>query len=244
MTNTWDNDFEVWRKSYLIGMSEDKEFRELTKVWLQKTVDHKQSYQFDWLGVPVIQTPGDLLVFQDIIWRTKPDLIIETGVARGGSLIFWASMQNLCRIDGLVVGVDIEIRDHAKKAIEASRYNSTIRLIEGSSTDLQIFGAVRAVASKYKKIMVVLDSLHTCEHVLAELNIYAGLVSKDCYLLVLDTVIEDLKIDPERPWGPGNSPKTAVLGYMKENPELFTNDKDLESRAVPTVAPNGYWRRV
>jgi len=185
--------------------------------------------------------PGDLVVFQDIVYKTKPDLIIETGVARAGSLIFWASMQQLCGIDGKVLGIDIDFRDHARQAIDGSHQKNQIQLLQGSSTDLDIFSKVKELSAKSKRVMVVLDSNHTHEHVLAELNLYADIVTSDCMLLVLDTVIDDLTPDSDRPWGPGASPKSAVIEFMNSRPNDFENALDYETRAAISVAPKGYW---
>jgi len=243
MNKPWDEEFEVWRDSFLDIQAKDVEFNNLSKAWMQKAVDKKFSYQFDWMGVPIIQMPGDLVMFQEIVWKTRPDLIIETGVARGGSLIFWASMQKLCGIDGKVLGVDIDIRDHAKRAISGSQFSKQIELLQGSSTNLDVFKKVEQFASPFKKIMIALDSNHTHDHVLEELKLYADLVSPGCMLLVLDTVIDDLEVDPNRPWGPGASPKSAVIEYMKSRPNIFENLSSLERRSVLSVAPNGYWLR-
>jgi len=241
MYKPWDEEFEVWRSSFLGIQAKDEEFNKLSKAWMQKAVDNKFSYQFDWMGVPIIQMPGDLVMFQEIVWKTRPDLIIETGVARGGSLIFWASMQKLCGIDGKVLGVDIDIREHAKRAISGSQFNQQIELQQGSSTDLDVFEKVKAFASPFKKVMIALDSNHTHDHVLDELKLYADLVSPGCKLLVLDTIIEDLKVDPDRPWGPGASPKSAVIEYMNSRQYEFQNMVSFETRAALTVAPSGYW---
>ncbi len=243
MNKPWDEEFEVWRNSFLDIQGKDVEFSKLSKAWMQKAVDKKFSYQFDWMGVPIIQMPGDLMMFQEIVWKTRPDLIIETGVARGGSLIFWASMQKLCGIDGKVLGVDIDIRDHAKRAISGSQFNQQIELLQGSSINLDLFKEVKKFAAPFKRIMVALDSNHTHEHVLSELRLYADLVSPGCMLLVLDTVIDDLNVDPDRPWGPGASPKSAVIEYMSSRHDIFENLSILEQRSVLSVAPNGYWLR-
>ena len=244
MYKPWDEEFEVWRSSFLGIQAKDEEFNKLSKAWMQKAVDNKFSYQFDWMGVPIIQMPGDLVMFQEIVWKTRPDLIIETGVARGGSLIFWASMQKLCGIDGKVLGVDIDIREHAKRAISGSQFNQQIELRQGSSTDLDVFEKVKAFASPFKKVMIALDSNHTHDHVLDELKLYADLVSPGCMLLVLDTVIEDLKVDPDREWGPGASPKSAVIEYMNSRQYEFQNMVSFETRAALTVAPSGYWMKT
>jgi len=241
MDKVWDENFETWRGKYLQGQAKDKNFAELSKTWFQDSVEHKYSYQFNWLGIPIIQMPGDLLMFQDIVFRTKPNLIIETGVARGGSLVFWASIQHLCKIDGKVLGIDIDIRDHAIEAIRNSKLSAQIELIQGSSTDLEVFSKIRLLAADYKNVMVVLDSNHTHEHVMNELDLYADLVTSGCFLLVLDTVIDDLDIDPERNWGPGDSPKSAVMEYMNRHKGKYVNQVDYETRATLSVAPQGYW---
>jgi len=241
VSKVWDESFEEFRIEFLRKQAEDTEFGNLSKAWMQRSVNHKYSYQFDWLGVPIIQMPGDLVVFQDIVYKTKPDLIIETGVARAGSLIFWASMQQLCGIDGKVLGIDIDIRDHARQAIDGSHQKNQIQLLQGSSTDLDIFSKVKELSAKSKRVMVVLDSNHTHEHVLAELNLYADIVTSDCMLLVLDTVIDDLTPDSDRPWGPGASPKSAVIEFMNSRPNDFENALDYETRAAISVAPKGYW---
>ena len=239
--NNWDPEFEKWKKSFLDPQTSDQDFKTITSKWLQKSVDHKYSYQFEWLGIPIIQLPTDLVIFQEIVWNTKPDLIIETGVARGGSINFWASIQDICKIDGHVLGVDIDIRDHAKAAIYNSVYKDKITLFQGSSTDLDISNHIKQIASNFNRVMVVLDSNHDHDHVYKELEIYAELVTKGCYLLVLDTVIDDLNTDPGRSWGPGRSPKSAVLKYMKDKKDRFMLDSELENRAVLSVAPSGFW---
>ena len=242
MYKPWDEEFEVWRNSQLENQMKDQTFKVKSKDWVQAATDHKYSYQFNWLGIPIIQMPGDLVMFQEIVYNTRPDLVIEIGVARGGSLVFWASIQELCGIkNGAVLGVDIDIRNHTKQAIASSSMNNRIHLMQGSSTDSNIVGKVKAFASQYSKIMVVLDSNHTHDHVLRELESYARLVSPNCFLLVLDTVIDDLNTDPERSWGPSRSPKSAVLKYMENKKGIFTMDSDYENRAVLSVAPSGFW---
>ena len=244
MGKIWDLDFQEWRKKLLASQSKDIQFKDLSSNWMQLAVDNKYSYQFDWLGVPIIQMPEDLILFQDIVYKTQPDLIIETGVARGGSIVFWASIQKLCGITGKVLGVDIEIRQHAKNAIFDSNFKDEIHLIEGSSVEDQVVNQVKNYVTQHKKIMVVLDSNHTHEHVLSELEIYSKFVTKDCFMLVLDTVIDDLNIDPERSWGPGSSPKSAVKEFMLKNSSEFTCEQSYEDRALLSVAPYGYWRKI
>jgi cephalosporin hydroxylase len=243
MGKIWDLDFQELRRKLLASQSNDIKFKDSSSDWMQLAVDSKYSYQFDWLGVPIIQMPEDLILFQEIVYKTQPDLIIETGVARGGSIIFWASIQRLCGITGKVLGVDIDIRQHARNAIIDSNFRDEIYLLEGSSVEEQIVNQVKNYVSQHKKVMVVLDSNHTHEHVLSELEIYSNFVTKDCFMLVLDTVIDDLNIDPDRPWGPGSSPKSAVKEYMLKNPGDFTQEQSYENRALLSVAPYGYWRK-
>ena len=243
MSKIWDIEFQEWRKKLLGSQSNNLEFKAASSDWMQLAVDNKYSYQFDWLGVPIIQMPEDLIIFQEIVYRTQPDLIIETGVARGGSIIFWASIQKLCGITGKVLGVDIDIRQHARSAINDSNFKDEIDLIEGSSIEDKVVDQVKKIVSQHKRIMVVLDSNHTHEHVLSELEIYSKFVSKDCFLLVLDTVIDDLKVDSTRPWGPGSSPKSAVKEFMLKTSEDFINEQSYENRALLSVAPYGYWRK-
>ena len=244
MYKAWDEEFEVWRNTQLERQMGDQTFKVKSKDWVQAATDHKYSYQFNWLGIPIIQMPGDLVMFQEIIYNTRPDLVIEIGVARGGSLVFWASMQELCGIkDGAVLGVDIDIRNHTKQAIASSSMNSRIHLMQGSSTDRDVVEKVKDFASQYSKIMVVLDSNHTHDHVLGELESYAQLVSPNCFLLVLDTVIDDLEKDPSREWGPGANPKTATIEFMSEQQGVFLLQNQYEAKAALTVAPHGYWMR-
>ncbi len=243
MSTNWDSEFETWRNEKLSHQIENTEFLNQSRSWMQSSVDASYSYQFDWLGVPIIQMPGDLLVFQDIVFKTRPDLIIETGVARGGSINFWASMLSLCDIEGEVLGIDIDIRPHAKQALAHSRFKDSIKLIEGSSVNSEVLSQVKQLASRHEKVMVVLDSNHTHEHVLLELKSYANLVTPGCFLLVLDTVIDDLIPYEGRDWGPGKSPKSAVLEFMDENPSMFENTPRHEARAGLSVAPYGYWVR-
>ena len=220
---------------------------------------HKYSYHFDWMGRPIIQFPQDIVAMQELIWEIKPDLIIETGIAHGGSLIFSASMLallDMCEAMGggafdprvsqrKVIGVDIDIRPHNQKAIEEHPMASRIQMIQGSSIDSDIINEVHALARNYKKVLVCLDSNHTHDHVLAELEAYAPLTSVGSYCVVFDSVVEDMpkNMFPDRPWGPGNNPKTAVWEYLKGHSE-FDIDKSIQHKLVLTVAPDGYLKRI
>ncbi len=218
--------------------------------WMSLANAKKYSYHFEWLGRPVIQYPQDMIAMQEVIWQVQPDLIIETGIAHGGSLIFSASMLELNAAcggpaDARVLGVDIDIRPHNRAAIEVHPMFRRITMIQGSSLAEEVVAEVRMQAAGKKKVLVFLDSNHTHEHVLGELNAYAGLVTPQSYCVVFDTVIEDLPEDsfPNRPWGRGNNPKTAVWEYLKTHPE-FEIDKSIDHKLLITVAPDGYLKRV
>jgi cephalosporin hydroxylase len=220
----------------------------------------KYSYHFSWMGRPIIQYPQDIAAIQELIFEIKPDLIIETGIAHGGSLIFSASMlalldmcdaiQNGTTLNPatstrMVLGLDIDIRSHNRAAIEAHPMSSRIRMIQGSSIAPDVVAQVEEIAKGFKRVLVCLDSNHTHDHVLAELQAYAPLTSVGSYCVVFDTVIEDMPADmfPDRPWGPGNNPKTAVLEYIKTHPE-FVIDKSIQHKLLITVAPDGYLKRI
>jgi cephalosporin hydroxylase len=202
------------------------------------------SYNFSWMGRPIIQYPQDMIAMQELIWEIKPDLIIETGIAHGGSLIYYASILELIG-KGEVLGIDIDIRAHNKAAIEAHPMFKRITMIEGSSVDAATVDKVRSFASGKATIMVCLDSNHTHEHVLNELNCYAPFVTKDSYLVVFDTIVEDMPDNylPGRPWKKGDNPKTAVWEFIKEHPE-FEIDHSIDHKLLISVAPEGYLKRV
>jgi cephalosporin hydroxylase len=208
------------------------------------------SYNFSWMGRPIIQYPEDMIAMQEIIWSVQPDLIIETGIAHGGSLIFSAAMLELNAACGgsqnaEVLGVDIDIRAHNREAIEAHPMAKRISMIQGSSIAPEIIEQVKAKAAGKQRILVCLDSNHTHEHVLAELEAYAPLTSAGSYCVVFDTVVEDIPADMivDRSWGPGNNPKTAVWEYLKTHAE-FEIDKRIDHKLLISVAPDGYLKRV
>lgn len=215
------------------------------RSWLSDLTRLRYVYNFSWLGRPVIQLPQDLLAVQELIWGIRPDFILETGIAHGGSLIHSASLLELLGGDGLVVGVDIDIRAHNRREIEAHPLARRIRLIEGSSTDATVAAAVRQLARGRKAVMVMLDSDHTHAHVRRELELYAPLVTRNSYLIVFDTVIEDLTDDlfPDRRWGKGNNPKTAVREFLKTT-DRFVIDDRIAGKLLLTCAPDGYLRCV
>ena len=212
--------------------------------FIEESIKSLYSYNFSWLGCPIIQYPQDIVMMQEIIWTVKPDLIIETGIARGGSIIFYASILELIG-KGKVLGIDIDIREHNRKAIEAHPMFRRISMIEGSSISQEVMEQVRSIAGKYEKILVCLDSNHTHEHVLKELELFSPFVSLNSYLVVFDTVIEELPqgFFLDRPWDKGNNPKTAVAEFLKKHGE-FVVDEDIENKLLITVSPGGYLKRI
>jgi len=229
---------------------QNEELIEAAHAFTKASTTSKYSYNFSWLGRPIIQYPQDMIAMQEIIWDVKPDLIIETGIAHGGSLIFSASMLELNVACGgphnaEVLGVDIDIRAHNREAIEAHPMAKRISMIHGSSIAPEVIEQVKIKASGKQRVLVCLDSNHTHDHVLAELQAYAPLTSVGSYCVVFDTVIEDLPANmfPDRPWGPGKNPKTAVWEFLKTHPE-FEIDKQIDHKLLITVAPDGYLKRV
>ena len=242
------------RASIIRASASNQAISEAAVKFFNATVDAKYSYCFDWLERPIIQYPQDIVAFQELVSFVKPSLIIETGIAHGGSLVLSASM--LCLLDvmeGLdprqsprkVVGVDIDIRPHNRKALDEHPLRFKMELIEGSSIDPAIIQQVRSHADGIERVLVSLDSNHTHEHVLAELNAYADLVSVGSYCIVFDTAIEDLPAGsfPDRPWDVGNNPKTAVHEWLKHHPG-FEIDKEIDNKLLISVAPDGYLRRI
>lgn len=216
-------------------------------------------YNFDMLGRPIIQMPQDIVAYQEVVWRTKPDLIIETGIAHGGSLILSASLLTLLEYEDavrlgavvdpkipkrMVLGIDIDIRKHNEEQINMHPMSSRIKMIQGSSVDSKIADLVREYSKNFKKILVCLDSNHTHDHVLQELNYYAGLVSPGSYCIIFDTNVEDLPDDAiiDRPWRVGNNPKTAVIEFLNHNND-FEVDEEFDNKLLISVAPMGYLKR-
>ena len=258
MDKTIEYENEV-RKN-IADLAADKQLIKQSWEWNIASARHHYTYNFRYLGRPVIQFPQDTMAMQEIIWSVQPDLIIETGIAHGGSLMLSASMLTLldyCEaaesgktLDPKasrrrVLGLDIDIRAHNRAAIEAHPMSHKIDMIQGSSIAPDIIAQVHEYAKGYKQILVCLDSNHTHEHVLAELEAYAPLVSLGSYCVAFDTIIEDVPDDmfPDRPWGKGNNPKTAVREYLKTHPE-FEIDKNIPHKLLITVAPDGYLKRV
>lgn len=252
-------DFKDEIPGRIAAIAADRPLNEAAMTFLQASTGPQYSYNFSWLGRPIIQYPQDVVAMQELIWQIRPDLIIETGIAHGGSLILSASMLALMdmaeaieagttldpvKSDRRVLGIDIDIRAHNRAAIEAHPMASRIDMIEGSSIAPEVIEQVRAAAKGKKRVLVCLDSMHTHAHVLAELEAYAPLVSPGSYCVVFDTLIEDMPADayPDRPWGPGDNPKTALHAYLRDHPE-FEIDKDIAQKLMITVAHDGFLRR-
>lgn len=241
------------------SLGADHDLQALSRIWVREIARHKWSYNFAWLGRPAIQFPNDTWALQEIIWNLRPSLIIETGIAHGGSLIYSASMLALLEycdaaeageiLDPAtpkrrVLGVDIDIREHNRTALEAHPMAARIDMIQGSSTAPDVVAQVQAAAEGQEHVLVCLDSNHTHEHVLAELNAYAPLVSPGGYCIVFDTIVDDMppEMFADRPWGPGDNPKTAVRAWLADNPD-FEIDKSIDHKLQISVAPDGFLKR-
>ena len=252
--------FDQEIKLRIAAIDENLELKNAAHVFLEKSLLPMYSYNYKWMGRPIIQYPQDMAAMQELIWEVRPDLIIETGIAHGGSLIMNASllaMLDYCdaietgelidpkKPKRRVLGIDIDIREHNRLAIEAHPMSNRIDMIEGSSIAEEIVNQVKTYAKNYKRILLSLDSNHTHEHVLEELKAYAPITSVGSYCVVFDTVVEDMpkELSGDRPWGPGDNPKTAVWEYLKTHPE-FEIDKSIQNKLLITVAPDGYLKRV
>jgi cephalosporin hydroxylase len=236
--------FQKQRFERIRANIEDERLVQTASAFMCESIRAKYSYNFSWMGRPIIQYPQDMMAMQEILWEIQPDLVIETGIAHGGSLIFYASILELIG-KGDVLGIDIEIREHNRRAIEEHPMYKRIKMIEGSSISDKVAAQVKKFTEGKEKIIVCLDSNHTREHVLNELELYSSLVTKDSYLIVFDTIIEDMPdgFFPDRPWGKGNNPKTALGEFLKTHDE-FVVDKDINHKLLITVAPGGYLKRV
>jgi cephalosporin hydroxylase len=227
------------------GLGSNGTVRQATLDWIAAIAPHKYTYNFTWLGRPIIQFPQDLAALQEIIWATQPNLIIETGIAHGGSLIFHASMLHLLGNQGRVLGVDIDIRDHNRLEYQTHPMFEHIDMIQGSSIEDDVAARVAEAAATAGQVMVILDSNHTHDHVLSELEIYAPLVTKGCYMVVFDTLIEDMPKGsfPDRPWDKGDNPRTAVDAFL-EKTNRFEVDTAMDAKLQISVAPGGYLKCV
>jgi cephalosporin hydroxylase len=232
-------------RANITAMSHDNDLQARAHTWMRDASRYKFTYNYRWMGRPIIQTPEDMVAMQELIWQIQPDLIIETGIAHGGSLVFYASMLELLGGNGRVLGIDIDIRAHNRAEIEKHPMAKRITMIQGSAVDPAVFEQVRAVAKGQQRVLVALDSNHTHDHVLRELQLYAPLVTKGSYCVVFDTLVEDMPDDlfGDRPWGKGNNPKTAVWAYLKTT-DRFEIDALIPAKLQFTVAPDGYLRCI
>lgn len=254
------SNFQTERQQRIAANGENANLQYAASQFTIASIGAQYSYNFECLGRPIIQYPQDMVAMQELIWQVRPDLIIETGIAHGGSLILSASMLAMLDMcDAIqsgspmdpkqskrkVLGIDIDIRPHNRTAIEDHPMSSRIQMIQGSSIAPDVIDQVKQVASGYKTVMVCLDSNHTHQHVLAELEAYAPLTSVGSYCVVFDTIIEDMpkEMFPDRPWSPGNNPKTAVKAYLSSTPDYEIDDK-IDAKLLISVAPSGFLRRV
>jgi cephalosporin hydroxylase len=240
-------EFDEQKRTAIAVQGRDQAFRELARDWYRRSWPHRYSYAFTWLGLPIIQYPQDIVALQELVWRVRPEVIVETGIAWGGSLLLSASLLELIGGTGRVVGVDIDIRPHNRAAIEAHPLMKRITLIEGSSIDAAVAAKVSGIVRERPKghVVVILDSSHTHRHVTEELRLYSPLVTAGSYLVVLDTVIDDLPAEmfPDRPWGPGDNPRTAVREFLRHS-DRFVVESEIEDKLLITAAPGGYLRCV
>lgn len=241
-------DFEEERRQALADMAKDEKLKQLSLDWMIASDKYKYTYNFTWLGRPIIKYPADIIVQQEIMTEIKPDLVIEIGVAHGGSVLFSASMQKILGIENaLTLGVDIEIREHNRREIERSPVSDGIKLIEGGALDGDVIQQVKDIASGYKTVLLILDSNHSHDHVLGELNAYSDLVTNGSYVILPDTFIEFFPkgyFSENRPWDVGNNPYTACMEFLKHCDAKFEIEHLWSDKALISETPSGYLRRV
>lgn len=252
--------FNKDRDERVAAFGKDTSFQSLSRDWLEASMARMYVYNFTHMGRPIIQYPQDMVVMQELIWSVRPDLVIETGIAHGGSLVLSASMLamlDMCdaieagttldprKSQRKVIGIDIDIRAHNRAAIEAHPMASRIRMIEGSSIAADTITRVKEAAAGHQRVLVCLDSMHTHDHVMAELEAYAPMVSPGSYCVVFDTFVQDMppRFFADRPWDVGNNPKTATHEWLKKHPE-FVIDRTMQDKLMVTVAPDGFLKRI
>ena len=248
----YDKKFELERKRIIKKNSISKKFLNITKNFNIQATLNKYSYNFNWLGVPIIQYPQDIILMQELLYEVKPDLIIETGVARSGSLIFYSSILSLIHKKYKVIGIDIDIRKHAKKVLKRHKYSKNIITFQGSSNDEKILNKVFKISKKYKKILVCLDSDHTHQHVLEELKNFSKIVSKNSYLIVFDTTPGSFdkkntnkisKVYNFKLSGKNSNPLTAVNQFLKTNKNFVINNEPF-NKALVSNCYSGFLKKV
>jgi cephalosporin hydroxylase len=255
--------FEQENAARIAGYPAQQQWQDISRAWMAEAFKQQYMYHFAWMGRPIIQTPTDMVALQEIIWQVKPDLIIETGITHGGSLIFSASQLALLDVADAaatgasfnpkqsprkVLGIDIDIRAHNRAAINAHPLASYLEMIEGSSVDARTITQVKAFAANYKTILLLLDSNHTHDHVMQELAAYAPLVTVGSYCVVYDSAVEDMPEGtfPDRPWSHGNNPKTAIHEFLRTQGTTpnFTIDAAINTKLMTTAAPDGWLKRI
>ncbi len=243
MSNEVENFFEE-RKQAVEKMGNDEALKAKSTEWIRHADNHQYMYNFTWMGRPIIHFPTDLIAMQELIWQIKPDVIVETGIAHGGSIIFSASMLELIG-KGEVIAVDIDIRQHNRELIETHPMFKRITMIQGSSIDEQIINQIKQKIGNNKTVMVVLDSNHTHDHVLDELKLYGEMVSVSSYMICMDTFVEDMPPGhvKNRPWDKGSNPMTAVFEYLQTN-KNFEIDKAIDNKLLISEGRNGYLKKV
>jgi len=231
-------------KNRVAAQGKNEELLAISSKFAAETIRAGYSYNFTWMGRPIIQYPQDMIAMQEIIWDIKPDLIIETGIAHGGSIIYYASILELIG-KGEVLGIDIDIRAHNRAEIESHPMSKRITMLEGSAISPEIIEKIKPFLDGKKTVMVCLDSNHTHDHVLSELQLYAPFVTIGSYLVAFDTIVEDLPADlyADRPWSVGDNPKTAVWEFLKSNDDFVINN-EIDNKLLVSVAPSGYLKRV
>jgi cephalosporin hydroxylase len=241
-----DDGFLRERRAYRDALARDGEVQRAATDFMRTANPRHYSYNFDWLGLPIIQYPADIVAVQELIWRVQPRVIVETGVARSGSLALSASILDLLGGDGFVIGVELELREHNRRAIEQHPLAARITIVEGSSIEPAIVTRVKKLVGDRAPVLVLLDSDHTYRHVLAELDAYSPLVGEGSYVVVFDTVVERLPASDfaDRPWHPGNSPKTATDEFLERPDCRFVADEEFDAKLAISVAPGGYLRCV
>ena len=253
-------EFENQVNTNILNLKSDGTLKDLSRAWLNQAALSNYTYNFRWMNRPIIQIPQDIIAIHEIIWQVKPTLVIETGIARGGSILFTASQLALLDLyestidlssetfsvkpQRKVIGIDIDIREHNKKALVENPLNPWITLIEGSSIDPEIIDVVSRNAAD-EKVLVILDSNHTHQHVLEELKSYSKFVSEGSYCIVLDTVIEYMPDDlfPDRDWGVGDNPLTAVNSFLSDN-HSFEIDEQIDAKLCISVGPKGFLKKI
>lgn len=236
--------FDQEKERYIKKLSSSKEVNACALKFIEEADKHNYAYNWTWMGLPIIQMPEDIILIQEIIWDVKPDVIVETGIAWGGSVVLYASILELIG-RGKVIAVDKVLPPHNAKAIKNCNFSNRLDLIEGSSTDTAISEKVKGKIKPTDKVMVILDSNHTDQHVYNELEIYAPLVSEGSYLVVSDTIVEEIpeQTHRPRPWGHGNNPRTAIDRFLKNN-DQFTRDNTYNYKAINSFTRNGYMKCV